>query len=81
MCFFGKSKPKVVKPKAAPTVPIPQPQPIENQTPAVQSGLDAQQQTKTKKKSIFQVDLSLPAPSTSGGPSSPSSQEIGPAVR
>lgn len=65
MCFGGK--PKMAKQANTPTAVIPPTQPIENQLPSTQSGADiAAAGQKPRKKSMFQIDLSIPTGASTG---------------
>lgn len=76
MCF-GK-KPKLPKAEPTPQIVTPPTTPIEQQAPQTQSGADqAASQQKPRKKSLFEIDLTIPTtgvatstPTTAGGQSS-----------
>ena len=73
MCF---GKPKLPKAQPAPTLAIPQTTPIQQQLPTTQSGADVAAQTQTpKKKSLFQIDLTIPTGAGTGTTVSPTSQD------
>lgn len=86
MCFFGK-KPKMPKPVAPPTLQIPEQKPIEEQLPQTQSGADQAAATqKPKKKSLFEIDLTIGTGANSQGGSATGAAnaadgQTGPATR
>lgn len=82
MCFGGK--PKITKAPPAPTVQIPPPPAIESTVPRTQSGADVGKVTQKRKRSLFQLDLTIPPTSTQqGSPTGAQTAEssTGPVIR
>lgn len=85
MCFmdlFGGGKPKLPAPVQVPQLKIPQQAPVQEQQPQTQSGVDTANKAKQpRKKSIFQIDLTIPSSNSSTSGAGGSTSSTGAAIR
>lgn len=84
MCFGGK--PRSAPAMKTPQITVPQPEPIQNKTPKTSTGADEENKqqmalNKSRRKSLFQIDLQVPQSGPSaGGNNQASSPQAGPSV-